>query len=285
MTAKEQLIITDNSLNEYRKILQNEEKKASTIEKYIRDVKKLRDFAKGQPITQELLINYKQHLQSSNLYTTSSINSYIAAANNFCRTMDAHLLHIKMLRTQHCAFTSIQNELSMQDYTTLIKTAITQNRTQLAMIIETLGSTGIRISELKYVTVESLHTGMASISNKGKIRQILYPQKLIYALLSYCKSKGILSGCVFKTAGGKPLDRSNIWHSMKNLGDSAGIDSAKVYPHNIRHLFARRFYEQTNDIAKLADVLGHSNIETTRIYIKTSGNEHRRLLDGMGMVV
>ena len=199
--------------------------------------------------------------------------------------MDAHLLHIKMLRTQHCAFTSIQNELSMQDYTTLIKTAITQNRTQLAMIIETLGSTGIRISELKYVTVESLHTGMASISNKGKIRQILYPQKLIYALLSYCKSKGILSGCVFKTAGGKPLDRSNIWHSMKNLGDSAGIDSAKVYPHNIRPLFARRFYEQTNDIAKLADVLGHSNIETTRIYIKTSGNEHRRLLDGMGMVV
>ena len=167
MTAKEQLIITDNSLNEYRKILQNEEKKASTIEKYIRDVKKLRDFAKGQPITQELLINYKQHLQSSNLYTTSSINSYIAAANNFCRTMDAHLLHIKMLRTQHCAFTSIQNELSMQDYTTLIKTAITQNCTQLAMIIETLGSTGIRISELKYVTVESLHTGMASISLIG----------------------------------------------------------------------------------------------------------------------
>ena len=279
MTAKEQLIITDNSLNEYRKILQNEEKKASTIEKYIRDVKKLRDFAKGQPITQELLINYKQHLQSSNLYTTSSINSYIAAANNFCRTMDAHLLHIKMLRTQHCAFTSIQNELSMQDYTTLIKTAITQNCTQLAMIIETLGSTGIRISELKYVTVESLHTGMASISNKGKIRQ------MIYALLSYCKSKGILSGCVFKTAGGKPLDRSNIWHSMKKLCNSAGIDSAKVYPHNIRHLFARCFYEQTNDIAKLADVLGHSNIETTRIYIKTSGNEHRRLLDGMGMVV
>lgn len=199
--------------------------------------------------------------------------------------MDAHLLHIKMLRTQHCAFTSIQNELSMQDYTALIKTALTQNRTQLAMIIETLGSTGIRISELKYVTVESLHTGMAYISNKGKIRQILYPQKLIYTLLNYCKSKDILSGCVFKTAGGKPLDRSNIWHSMKKLCNSAGIDSAKVYPHNIRHLFARCFYEQTNDIAKLADVLGHSNIETTRIYIKTSGNEHRRLLDGMGMVV
>ena len=135
------------------------------------------------------------------------------------------------------------------------------------------------------MTVESLHAGMTSISNKGKIRQILYPQKLIYTLLNYCKSKDILSGCVFKTAGGKALDRSNIWHSMKKLCDSAGIDSAKVYPHNIRHLFARCFYEQTNDIAKLADVLGHSNIETTRIYIKTSGNEHRRLLDGMGMVV
>lgn len=282
---KKSRIITEGRLKKYRKILQEQEKSKHTIEKYIHDVRMLQEYAAGKPLTKKMLINYKDHMETSGHYMASSINSYIAAINSFCDAMKWDELHIKMLRTQKSTFTSEQNELTKPEYERLIRTAIEQDNERLALVIETLGSAGIRISELPYVTVESLKSGTTIINNKGKIRQILYPKKLVNVLLEYCKKHKIISGYVFRTYRGNPIDRSNLWRSMKRLCESADVDPCKVYPHNMRHLFARCFYEQKADISKLADVLGHSSIETTRIYIKTSGKEHKKQLDKMGMVI
>ncbi len=192
-------IITEGRLEKYRKILQEQEKSKHTIEKYIHDVRKLQEYATGKPLTKKMLINYKEHMETSGHYMASSINSYIAAINSFCDAMKWDELHIKMLRTQKSTFTSEQNELTKPEYERLIRTAIEQDNERLALVIETLGSAGIRISELPYVTVESLKTGTTIINNKGKIRQILYPKKLVNVLLEYCKKHKITSGCVFRT--------------------------------------------------------------------------------------
>ena len=173
----------------------------------------------------------------------------------------------------------------MQEYEKLVKTAYKKGDIRLALIIETLGSTGIRISELRYITAESLKYGMTDIHNKGKVRCILYPGELLKVLRKYAKDMNILHGCIFITACGNPVNRSNVWRMMKKLCHDAGVREEKVYPHNMRHLFARIFYKIKNDIAKLADVLGHSNIDTTRIYIKSTGREHKRQLDRMNMII
>ncbi len=268
-----------------RTLLVREEKRSQTTQKYLRDLHKLMEFVKEQPITKEALIQYKEFLEQCGKYKASSINSYLVAANQFCEAMGWTELCVKTIKIQKEVFSSENQELTEQDYERLVQAAMKNGDKRLALIIQTLGSTGIRISELQYITVSTLQTGIAEIYNKGKIRRILYPSSLLAILQEYVKKEKLDSGSIFCTRTGRPLDRSNLWRAMKKLCRITGVEEKKVFPHNIRHLFARGFYRLEHDIAKLADVLGHSSIETTRIYIKTTGREHKKQLDRMKMGV
>jgi integrase/recombinase XerD len=232
-----------------------------------------------------MVIDYKYYLENTGNYKISSINSFLASVNHYLEVMGYGDMKVKMIKVQKNMFASEERELTKGEYECLIDTAVSMGNEQLALIIQTLGSTGIRISELKSVTLESVIRGVADIHNKGKLRRILYPSELRNALLRYAERHEIVQGSIFITRTGSPLNRCNIWKMLKQLSVAAGIDPSKVFPHNMRHLFARSFYNIKKDIARLADVLGHSSIETTRIYVKTSGEEHRRLLDSMKMVV
>ena len=278
-------IITSSTLEYFRKMLIMAEKEIQTIDKYVRDIKKLMAYAKGQSISKEMLLKYKDYLQKCGKYKISSINSYLAAVNHFCEVMGWTDIRVKMIKVQRETFVPENKEITMHEYEKLVKTAYKKGDKRLAIIIETLGSTGIRISELRHITVESLKYGMADLHNKGKVRRILYPSELLRILREYVKEKHICSGSIFITSKGNPINRSNVWRMMKNLCRDAGVSEEKVYPHSMRHLFARSFYKIKNDIAKLADVLGHSSIDTTRIYIKTTGKEHKRQLNKMKMVL
>lgn len=282
---QENRIITEERLQAYRLWLIQEEKRKQTIEKYVRDVRKLIDFLAGREVTKEMLICYKEYLENSGKYTPSSINSFLSAANSFCEQTGWDGLRIKAIRIQHQTFETEEKELNGEEYRKLIKTALKKGKEQLALIIQTLGSTGIRISELRFVTVESLKRGMSDVYNKGKVRRIMYPGNLVKVLHVFARKKNIRSGSIFCTKRGKNIDRSNVWREMKKLCKEAGIAEEKVFPHNLRHLFARCFYRLKKDIAVLSDVLGHSNVSTTRIYIKSTGKEHRRQLDMMHMVI
>lgn len=278
-------IITSQMIVHFRRNLIMNEKGTQTIEKYIRDIKKLMKYADGQNISKELLLKYKQYLEQSGRYKISSINSYLAAANHFCAVMGWGDIRVRMIKVQRETFIPENKEITRQEYEKLVNTAYSKGDDRLALIIETLGSTGIRISELRYITVETLKHGMADINNKGKVRRILYPEALLKLLKKYVKENKITQGSIFLTMRGNPVNRSNVWRMMKGLCRQAGISAEKVYPHNMRHLFARSFYKIKHDIAKLADVLGHSNIDTTRIYIKSTGREHKRQLDKMNMII
>lgn len=278
-------IITEELTNTFRQALYEGEKRNSTIKKYMRDIEKLKEFLGGRELSKELLIKYKEELERCGEYKVSSINSFLAAANHFCEVMGWGGLKIKMIKVQRDTFCPENKELTQDEYKCLIDTAMDRGDERLALIMQTLGSTGIRISELRYITVESLKSGMADIYNKGKMRKILYPSDLQKVLKEFAVKMKIKCGPIFRTGSGRAVDRSNVWKAMKKLCGQAGVDEQKVYPHNLRHLFAKGFYKIKKDIAKLADVLGHSSIETTRIYIKTTGKEHKRQLDMMKLVV
>lgn len=278
-------ILTDERLKAFEHALIQEEKKLQTIQKYMRDIRKLADYLDGRELTKERLISYKEYLAKSGVYRVTSINSFLAVANHFCEMMDWNDLHVKLLKIQREVFIPENKELTVQEYERLIWTAMKRGNERLALLIQTIGSTGIRISELPYITVESLGSGMADIYNKGKMRRILYPSELVRLLQIYVRNKNITNGSIFCTESGKPMHRSNIWRDMKRLCQYADVDSEKVYPHNLRHLFARCFYKIKHDIAKLADVLGHCSIDTTRIYIKSTGKEHKRQLNQMHLVI
>ena len=278
-------IITIERIKQFEAALYRNEKESATIQKYVRDIMKLMEYLNGKELTKDRLVAYREYLKKSGKYKISSINSYLAAANQFCELMNWCELRIKSLKIQQDAFCPEKRHLTQAEYSRLVKTANRQGKKRIALIIQTIGSTGIRVSELSYITVESLELGMTEVYNKGKMRRILYPQALKKALQLYVKENGVREGAVFQTVSGKPLDRSNIWKEMKKLCKDASVEESKVFPHNLRHLFARNFYKIKNDIAKLADVLGHSSIDTTRIYMKSTGNEHRRQLDSMKMVL
>ena len=278
-------IINKKRIELFRKELYREEKKESTIEKYIRDLKKLEKYLAGRTITKENMIQFKEYLQSCGDYEISSINTYLAAANHFCDSMGWADAKVKLLKRQKEFYESENTYLTKEEYKKLVLTANKKGQKRLSLIMQTIGGTGIRISELRFITVESLKKGKVNVYNKGKRRTIFYPEKLQKMLSRYGKEQRILFGCLFRTKTGKPLDRSNIWREMKKLCKKAGVKSGKVFPHNLRHLFAREFYQIKKDIAKLADVLGHHNVETTRIYIKSTGIEHRRVLNMMRMVI
>ena len=276
-------IITKELKEQFIQVLYQEEKKKNTIKKYLRDIEKLEEYLSYRTITKEEIINFKEKMQEH--YKTSSVNSFLAAINHFFEVVGWHELKVKSLKIQKQIFIPEEKYLTKREYQKLIQTAMGMGKERIALIIQTIGSTGIRISELSSITVESLRKGRVEIKNKGKVRQVFYSKALQKVLLRYAKKMKITEGILFRTKSGKAVNRSNVWREMKNLCQQSGVKEEKVYPHNLRHLFARCFYEIKKDIAKLADVLGHSSIDTTRIYIKTTGAEHRKQLERMGMVV
>lgn len=277
--------ITENEIKEYEKYLYEEERSLATISKYISDIHKLMEYAEDKEITKKVMIEYKQYLMESEKYKESSINSFLAAANIFLQFMGWKEAVVKQYKIQKEIFCSENKVLTKEEYKELVKTAEKQGKRQISMILQTIAATGIRISELQYVTKRAVQKECLEIRNKGKSRKIPIPVKLKVSLERYMKEQEIEEGMVFVTSGGKPVDRSNIWRDMKKISAQAGIEEEKVFPHNLRHLFAQGFYEVEKDIAKLADILGHSRIETTRVYIMTTGMEHRRQLEQMDMVL
>ena len=277
--------ITDELLKDYEIFLYEQEKSKATIQKYMCDLRKLVAFSDGREITKLLVIEYKEHLRNKKKYKTSSINSFLVAANRFFEYMDWYDLRVKTYKVQREAFMPENKEISKEEYQKLVKTALEQGKTRIGMIIQTICATGIRVSELPAMTVTAVKKGVATIYNKGKERQILIPRDLQVRLLRYIRKTGIRAGVVFQTSRGKAVDRTWIWREMKKLCEETGVEKDKVFPHNLRHLFARTFYTLYKDIAKLADMLGHSSIETTRIYLKESFAEHRKQLEHMDLLV
>lgn len=276
------LIITDEHLTNFQKHLEREEKSPVTVEKYLRDVRNFAAFAAESEITKTLTLSYKQSLVEKN-YAVRSINSMLASLNSFLEFLGLKEARVKNLKQQKQIFCTEEKELTKEEYMRLLKAS--QKQEQLNLVIQTICGTGIRVSELKYFTVEEVQRGAVSVQCKNKTRAILIPGNLRRLLLDFAKKKGIRKGCIFVTRTGKPLDRSNIWAKMKKLCEKAGVLASKVFPHNLRKLFARCFYSIEKDIAKLADILGHSNIETTRIYIMTTCTEHLSKIERLGLVV
>lgn len=277
-----EIVSTAPALEAYRLSLISEEKSGATIEKYLRDARAFCDFAGGASVTKELVIRYKESIRS--VYAVASVNSMLASVNHFLAYFGMGECRVRQLKHQRRVFCDAGRELSRQEYLRLIETAKECGNERLALVLQTICSTGIRVSELACITVEAAQRGRATVTLKGKTREVLLPKKLCRRLLAYVRKRNVTRGAVFQTRSGKALDRSNIWREMKSLCKSAGVDPGKVFPHNLRHLFARCYYELKKDIAKLADILGHSSIETTRIYLISSGAQHERTLDRLDLV-
>ncbi len=273
--------ITANAIAGFRKHLIFEERSSATVEKYIRDAEAFSRYAQSAPVTKETVIAYKKRLRDS--YAVRSVNSMLTSLNILFSLMGWHDLKVKSVSLQQQAFCSEEKELTKAEYERLLKAA--GKNEQLRLVMETICSTGIRVSELKYFTAEAARRGEVIVRCKAKTRTILLPGKLRRLLLDYAGKQKIRSGVIFLTGRGKPLDRKAIWARMKGLCKAAGVKPGKVFPHNLRKLFARTFYGIEKDIAKLADILGHSSVDTTRIYIMTSGTEHRQKLERLGLVV
>lgn len=267
----------------FRQYLLSQEKRPATREKYLRDVRNYVNFLGDQEVSLSVNLAYKQYLEEQ--YAPASANSMIAAVNAFLSFLGREDLKLKRLRVQKKAYCPESAELTRGDYEKLVLTARAGGKQRLALVIQTLCVTGIRVSELAYITREAVERGEATVTCKGKTRTILIVSRLRKRLLQYARQRGIQRGPIFTTRTGQPLNRSNIWKEMKALCALAGVPAEKVFPHNLRHLFARTFYALEKDIAKLADVLGHSNINTTRIYIISTGAEHRRKLERMHLLV
>lgn len=275
--------IKESYLQLFRTHLEEEEKSRNTIQKYIHDLISFAHYAAGQNVTKSLVLSYKDNLK--NTHALSSANSMLAAINSFLKFMGWTDCCVKQYKIQHLSYCNPDRELTKAEYIRLLQAAKQKGNEQLNLIIQTICSTGIRVSELQFITVESLHVGKVTILNKGKVRTILILKELKKLLLSFAKRNNITQGCIFITRTGRPLDRSNIWRSMKTLCESANVNPRKVFPHNLRHLFARTFYNIDRDLAKLADILGHSSIDTTRIYIMTTSSEHIAKMQRMHLVI
>ena len=270
-------------IEEYMTHLEWEEKSPATRSQYRRDIEAFFRWTPGGEVTKEQVIDYKGHLRE--VYQPASVNAKLAAINGFFAFLGRHDLRVKQLKIQRQAFCSRERELSKTEYLRLVRTAEARHSDRLSLMIQTICATGIRVSELHSITAEAVERGEAVIQLKGKTRVILLSGKLRKKLQRYLHRRGVKSGLAFVTRTGRPLDRSSIWRMMKSLCAEAGVESSKVFPHNLRHLFARCFYAIDRDLAKLADILGHSNINTTRIYIISSGREHRQRMDALRLVL
>lgn len=275
--------ITPVLLKAFEAHLAENEKSAATRRKYTRDIGGFAAFAQNRPLDKALILAYKAELERS--YAVTSANSMLAALNAFLRFMGRHDLCVKQFRVQKKAYCPEEKELSKEEYQRLLQAAGRKRNERLSLLIQTICGTGIRVSELQFITLEAVRKGEATVSCKGKIRTVFIVSALRKKLLKYAKTQGISAGMLFVTRSSKAMNRSNIWKEMKALCKQAGVSPEKVFPHNLRHLFARTFYGIEKDIAKLADILGHSNINTTRIYIMTSGAEHRRKLERMHLIL
>lgn len=277
-------ILTEKMIEDFSCYLKSEEKSENTVGKYLRDVRTFAEYLGGAEITKETVIAYKSRLLAEN-YAVRSINSMLASLNSlfsFLNWMDCRVKSIKLQRQIYCPE---EKELTKAEYMRLVNTAKQKGNERLNLILQTICGTGIRVSELQYITVEAVECGEVVVSLKGKTRSVFIVKELKKKLLRYAAEQGITSGAIFITRTGKPMSRTNIWREMKNLCEHAGVNPQKVFPHNLRHLFARVFYGIEKDIAKLADILGHSSINTTRIYIISTGDEHRRRMENMRLII
>lgn len=275
-------ILTERQIQAFQTKLYQEEKSSATVEKYLRDARAFSIFVGDEPVTKERMMAYKRRLVEQG-YAPGSINSMLSSLNSLLEMLGWQDCRVKNIRTQKPVYCAEEKELTKAEYLRLLEAA--KNQPQLRLVMETICGTGIRVSELKYFTVEAVRRGEVTVTCKSKTRTILIPGKLKKLLLAYAKKNDLPSGAIFVTRNGTPLNRSNIWARMKQLCQRAGVSASKVFPHNLRKLFARTFYTIEKDIAKLADLLGHSSINTTRIYIMTTGTEHRRKIERLGLVI
>ncbi len=263
--------------------LRMEEREAGTIEKYLRDIRAFAAWLDKRPLDKGAVMAWKEHLLTAG-YAPSTVNSMLIAANQFFRFQGWDELRVKTIRIQRQIFRSRDKELTKEEYTRLLDAAQDMGKERLALLMETICATGIRVSEVKYITVEAARAGRAEIALKGKIRTILLPGKLCRKLLKYAKKQKTGSGEIFLTRTGKGMSRRQIWAEMKAICKRAMVAPSKVFPHNLRHLFARTFYKVCRDVVQLADVLGHSSVETTRIYLASTGDEYVRRMDRLGLI-
>lgn len=276
-------IITAEQVSEFERKLYEDEKSKATVEKYLRDLGRFISYLGANSIDKALVLAYKADLGST--YALTSANSMLAAVNSFMRFVGWDDCCVRQFRIQKTAFCTEEKELNKNEYLALVRAAERKKNDRLSLLIQTICGTGIRVSEVENITVEAVFKGEAVVSCKGKSRRVFIVASLRRKLLQYIKKYRIKSGLVFVTKSGKAMDRSNIWSEMKKLCREAGVSPDKVFPHNLRHLFARTFYGVEKDIVKLADILGHSNINTTRIYTISTGAEHRRKMELMRLIV
>lgn len=276
-------IITDQVLRQFADALYRNERSEATVRKYMRDVRAFQNYAGASQITKELVIRYKNRLLEN--YAPASVNSMLAAVNSFLKHLGWYDCIVKTVKIQRQAFRNQNRELSKAEYLRLLEAARGRKDMRLYYLMETLCSTGIRVSELRFITVEAVNRGSAVVSLKGKTRNVLLPSAICRELRRYAKESGIRQGSIFVSRNGNPMDRSNILHAMKDLCAEAGVDRKKVFPHNLRHLFACLYYSASKDITRLADILGHSSIDTTRIYTCVSGAVQKRQIERLGLII
>lgn len=276
--------LTDKLVAEFSAHLKNEEKSKNTTEKYLRDVRMFAAHFRGTEITKEMVIAYKSKLLAEH-YAVRSVNSILASLNSLFTFLGWSDCKVKSMKLQRQIYCPEEKELTKAEYLRLVNTAKRKGKERLNLILQTICGTGIRVSELEYITVEAAKSGKAVVALKGKTRSVFLVKELQKKLLRYATEQNISSGTIFITRNGKPLSRTNIWREMKGLCQEAGVHPQKVFPHNLRHLFARVFYGIEKDIAKLADILGHSSINTTRIYIISTGSEHRKRMENMHLIL
>ena len=274
--------ITTEIIRSFNEYLINEEKAAATVNKYLHDVGEFQIWLGEQELCKTAVLAYKSYLCEH--YATASVNAALSSLNSFFNFMEWYDLRVKNLKIQKQIFASTDKELTKAEYDRLLQAAKQKKNERLYLLMQTICSTGIRVSEVRYVTVEAVSRGVAEINCKGKRRQVFLPKQLCQILKQYIKEQKIKSGAVFVTKNGNPLDRSNIWSDMKKLCKAANVSEKKVFPHNLRHLFARTYYSLQKDIVRLADILGHSSVNTTRIYTMETGEIHRRQIQKLGLL-
>lgn len=263
--------------------LQSEERSPGTIANYLRHLRAFARWLDGAPVEKSSVVRWKTHLLAAG-YTPATINGMLASLHSYFHFRGWAHCRVRYLRVQRKLFRADDRALSRAEHQHLLRTARARGWRQLALVVETLGATGIRVFELSAITVEAAQNGRAEIHLKGKIRTILIPARLCDKLRQYARQKKIIRGEIFLNADGKPMTRYQVWAEMKNLAKEAGVAPSKVFPHHLRHLFATVFYETFHDIARLADMLGHSSIETTRIYLAAPGSVCCRQLESLQLV-
>ena len=280
---KKKMQLTQREFDQFEDYLRPDEREESTIEAYLRSLTRFAEWADGRTVTKELAMEWKTALSEAG-YRPISVNAMLAAVNKFFTCMGREDCKVKYLKLQRQMFRKSEKDLSKEEYQRLVQAAHEKGDLRMELILETICATGIRVGELKYITVEAVRAGVAEIALKGKIRTILLPHRLCRKLQKYAKQQKIASGKIFLTQDGLPVSRQSIWTRMKALCEAAGVERSKAFPHNLRSLFARSFYGSCHDVVRLADVLGHSSIETTRIYLMSTGKEYLRQLDKLGLV-